>query len=193
MPFYIGYTLTNAIYIYNNKWSREKLKLEFLILILCHVSRFILLIFQFKFEIGVQFCSIFTMLTLDSPPLLEICFTFKCCAFFSFFFWLNKTFCSSLNIWHAYLQVHLPFCQSQQQQQHNLHLLDLRHQILLWQRPSSPMAPVCLSLSLSLFVGSSFNGFKKWDCLAFCIYRGIKKMKDSLPTQVLNEKLPRFL
>ena len=43
--------------------------------------------------------------------------------------------------------------QSQQRQQHrSLHLLDLRHQILLWQRPSSPMAPVCLSLSLSLWV-----------------------------------------
>ena len=40
--------------------------------------------------------------------------------------------------------------QSQQRQQHrSLHLLDLRHQILLWQRPSSPMAPVCPSLSLS--------------------------------------------
>ena len=42
-----------------------------------------------------------------------------------------------------------PFCQSQQRQQHrSLHLLDLRHQILLWQRPSSRMAPICLSLSL---------------------------------------------
>ena len=65
------------------------------------------------------------------------------------FFWLNKTFYFSLNIRHAYLQVHLPFCQSQQGQQHrSLHLLNLRHQILLWQRPSFPMAPVCLSLSL---------------------------------------------
>ena len=45
------------IYIYNNRWSREKLKLEFLIrvLILCHVSRFILLNVQLKSEIGVQF------------------------------------------------------------------------------------------------------------------------------------------
>ena len=52
------------IYIYNNKWSREKPKLEFLIrvLILCHVSRFVLPIFQFKYEIRVQFCSMFTML-----------------------------------------------------------------------------------------------------------------------------------
>ena len=54
----------SLIYIYNNRWSREKLKLEFLIrvLILCHVSRFILLIVQFKYEIGVQFYFIFTML-----------------------------------------------------------------------------------------------------------------------------------
>ena len=81
--------MTNAffvplIYIYNNRWSREKLKLEFLIrvLILCHVFRFILLIFQFKYEIGVKFYPIFTVLTLGSPPLIEIFFTFKCCGFF---------------------------------------------------------------------------------------------------------------
>ena len=75
------------IYIYNNRWRRVKLKLKFLIrvLILCHISRFILLIFQFKSEIGVQFWTIFTMLTLGSPPFQEICFTFECCAFF--FFW----------------------------------------------------------------------------------------------------------
>lgn len=35
-----------------------------------------------------------------------------------------------------------------QQQHWPLQLLDLRHQILLWQRPSSPLAPVCLSLFL---------------------------------------------
>lgn len=35
-----------------------------------------------------------------------------------------------------------------QQQHRPLQLLDLRHQILLWQRPSSPLAPVCLSLFL---------------------------------------------
>ena len=108
---------------------------------------FILLIFQFKPEIRVHFCSIFIMLTLGSPPFLEICFTFKCCAFF---LGLNKTFCSSLNIRHTYLQVHLPFCQSQQRQQHqSLHLLDLRHQILLWHWP---LLPWLRYASLSLWV-----------------------------------------
>ena len=68
---------------------------------------------------------------------------------FFFFFLLNKTFCSSLYIRHACFTGSPPLCQSQQRQQHrSLHLLDLKHQILLWQRPSSPMAPICLSLSL---------------------------------------------
>ena len=130
------------------------------------MSRFILLIVQFKYEIEVQFCSIFTMLTLCSPLLLKICVLHLNVVLFFFFFflWLNKTFCSNLNIRHTYLVFtgSPPFCQSQQRQQHqSLHLSNLRHQILLWQRPSSPMAPVCLSLSLFLFVGSSFNGFKK--------------------------------
>ena len=79
--------IKHLIYIYNNRWSREKLKLEFLIrvLILCHVSRSILLIVQFKSEIEVQFCSIIAMLTLRSPPLLEICILhLKMLCFFSF-------------------------------------------------------------------------------------------------------------
>ena len=86
-----------------------------------------------------------------TSPSRNLCSTFKCCALF-FFFLLNKTFCSNLNIRHAYLVFtgSPPFCQSQQRQQHqSLHLPDLKHQILLWQRPSSPMAPICLSLSLS--------------------------------------------
>ena len=98
------------------------------------------------------------------------------------FFWLNKTFYFSLNIRHAYLQVHLPFCQSQQQQQHrSLQLLDLIHQILLWQQPSSPMALVCLSLSLwvaLLMVLKSkivwhfvyTEGSKRWRICCLCKY-----------------------
>ena len=108
--------------------------------------------FAFFFSTLANMCLSCRLYSWLLAPLLEICILhLNVVLFFFFFFCLNKTFYFSLNIRHAYLQVHLPFCQSQQQQQHrSLHLLDLRHQILLWQWSSSPMALVCLSLSLSL-------------------------------------------
>ena len=48
-----------------------------------------------------------------TSPSRNLRFTFKCCALF--FFWLNQTFCSSLNIRHSFLQVHLPFYNNQTQ------------------------------------------------------------------------------
>ena len=152
------------------------------------MSRFILPIFQFKYEIGVKFYPIFTVLTLGSPPLIEIFFTFKCCGFFLakynlllFFKYQTRLFIGSPPL---------------------LPKLTTTTSISSppWSQTSNPTLATTLfshgsgmPLSLSLFVGSSFNGFKKWDCLAFCIYRGIRKMKDLLPSQILNEKLPWFL
>ena len=119
------------------------------VLILCHVSRFILLIIQFKSEIEIQFCSIFTMLTLRSPPLLEICVLHSIVVLF---FWLNKTFCFSLNIRHAYLQVHLPSAKANNDNNTNLFTFLISN--IKSYSGNDPLLPwpqyASLSLSLSL-------------------------------------------
>ena len=70
------------IYIYNNRWSREKLKLQFQIrtLILWHVSK---LQFQIKTLISCHLS--FLHLSKIKWDQISLC---------SFFFWVNKTFCS---------------------------------------------------------------------------------------------------
>ena len=124
-----------------------------------------------------------------TSPTRNLCSTFKCCAFF-FFFWLNKTFCSSLYIKHACFTGSPPLLPKPT-------MTTTPISSPSWSQISNPTLAMTLfsygSMPLSFFVGSSFNGFKKWDCLAFCIYRGIRKMKDLLPSQILNEKLPWFL
>ena len=89
------------------------------------------------------------MLTLRSPPLLEICVLHSIVVLF---FWLNKTFCSSLNIRHAYLQVHLPSAKA-----NNDNNADLFTSLILDIKSNSGNDPLLpwpryASLSLSLWV-----------------------------------------
>ena len=73
---------------------------------------------------------------------------------FFFFFWINKTFCSSLNIRNAYLQVHLPSAKANND--NNTDLFTSLISDIKFYSGNDPLLPwlryASLSLSLSLWV-----------------------------------------